>query len=261
MRKIQRSQIFITGDKHRNYKSVIQFCHQNKTTFEDILIILGDAGFNYYGDRRDEKLKDKLSRCRVTLFCIHGNKENRPQNIDTYETKIFHNDYVYYEKKYPNLLFAHDGGVYEFDGKSAIVLGGAHSVDKNFRINNNLPWWEDEIPTTEVKKEFVTALQNRDNQIDYILTHTVPLKYEPVEMFLSQQKKKKHIWGNRIRNRTSNLNFEPDINKDLEKWLDKIEERTQYQKWYAGHYHTDKCIEKLRIMYHDIQILGSDSYE
>ena len=65
---------YITGDKHRNLKDVERFCKQMNTRKKDVLIILGDAGLNYYGDERDEELKKSVSALNITLFCIHGNK-------------------------------------------------------------------------------------------------------------------------------------------------------------------------------------------
>ena len=47
---------FITGDKHRNFKYVKNFCRDMNTRRKDVIIILGDSGFNYYEDERDVKL-------------------------------------------------------------------------------------------------------------------------------------------------------------------------------------------------------------
>ena len=75
---------FITGDKHRRFDRVKEFCREVNTRPKDVLIILGDTGFNYYDDKRDDELKKEISQLPVTLFCLHGNKENRPQNVGTY---------------------------------------------------------------------------------------------------------------------------------------------------------------------------------
>lgn len=44
---------YITGDTHRDFERIILFCLENKTTRDDVLIILGDAGINYYGGIKD----------------------------------------------------------------------------------------------------------------------------------------------------------------------------------------------------------------
>ena len=43
--------IYITGDKHADFKDAFYFCYANKTTIKDTLIVLGDAGINYYTDK------------------------------------------------------------------------------------------------------------------------------------------------------------------------------------------------------------------
>ena len=48
---------YITGDTHRDFDRVEKFCEENGTTADDVLIILGDAGINYYLDRDDEVLR------------------------------------------------------------------------------------------------------------------------------------------------------------------------------------------------------------
>ena len=45
------------------------------------------------------------------------------------------------------------------------------------------------------------------------------------------------------------------IDKSTEKWLQTIEDRLTYKKWYAGHYHIEKCTGKLEILYHNIHEL------
>ena len=82
--------IYITGDKHSDFREVFYFCYANKTTLDDILIVLGDAGINYYANEKDNNLKDSLNKYYpITFFCIHGNHEERPENIKTYKAKNF----------------------------------------------------------------------------------------------------------------------------------------------------------------------------
>ena len=141
--------IYITGDKHGNYSDIFNFCNKYKTSINDIMIILGDAGINYYLDERDYILKEKLKELPITLFCIHGNHEERPYNISTYKTKIFKNGIVYYEEKYPNILFAKDAQIYDFNNNKTLVIGGAYSIDKNFRLIMGYNWYKSEQPNNE----------------------------------------------------------------------------------------------------------------
>ena len=38
----------------------------------------------------------------------------------------------------------------------------------------------------------------------------------------------------------------------MEEYLDVICEKLQYKMWYCGHYHTDKRVDNVRFLYHDI---------
>ena len=40
-----------------------------------------------------------------------------------------------------------------------------------------------------------------------------------------------------------------------EEWLGEIEEKLDYKRWYCGHYHTVKKIDKMQFMFEDIDVL------
>ncbi len=224
--------IYITGDKHGDYSDIINFCFKYKTRIKDIMIILGDAGINYFLDGRDYALKEILSRLPITFFCIHGNHEERPYNIKTYNTKQFHNGKVYYEVKYPNILFASDGEIYNLNKKKALVIGGAYSIDKDFRLKNGYKWYPSEQPDEKIKK-YIKDVVKQSNKINAVFSHTCPFKYMPYEAFIQGIDQSK-------------------VDNSTEKFLDEIESNLDYDEWYCGHYHIDKKIKKLRFMMNDI---------
>lgn len=78
--------------------------------------------------------------------------------------------------------------------------------------------------------------------IDLVLSHTVPLKYEPREVFLP----------------TINQSC---VDKATEIWLDTLEVKLNYKRWYAGHYHIEKKIDNLQIMHENIEELYAQKYE
>ena len=125
--------VFVTGDMHGSLVKIRNFCEKMHTTKEDILVILGDAGINYYGWYYDHLKKEELEKCPITLFMIHGNHEMRPHTILTYQLREWHGGQVWYEEEYPSLLFAKDGDIFDFNGKKTFVIGGAYSVDKKQR--------------------------------------------------------------------------------------------------------------------------------
>ena len=171
----------------------------------------------------------------ITLFCIHGNHEQRPATIPSYIEQEWHGGTVYVEEQFPSILFAKDGEVYDLNGMRAIAIGGAYSIDWMLRIPGR-NWWPDEQPSDEVKTHVENNLDQIGWKVDVVLSHTVPLKYAPVEQFLpgiDQQK----------------------VDKSTERWLDSIEDRLQYRMWYAGHYHTTKRVNRLQIMFEDYKVL------
>ena len=238
---------FITGDKHRNFTNVRQFCRDMNTRKKDVLIVLGDAGFNYFEDDRDKKLKEEVCNLNITLFCLHGNKEKRPQNIDTYGIRSFYGGKVFYEPKYPNILFAIDGEIYTFNEKKYIVIGGAHSVDKIRCIEENKPFWNDEMPDDLIKSKVENRLIEENNGIYGVLTHTCPISYLPTEMFISTRENS--VYKKKTKNQKK---YKLDIDRSTEKWLGELEKKINYEVWYCGHYHVDKEIDNMVMMYQNI---------
>lgn len=224
--------IILKGDTHGTFDEVFEFCEEYETTTDDVMVILGDAGINYHLDNRDVDLKEELSNLPITLFCIHGNHEERPSNISSYKEKIWHGGIVLYEEEYPSILFAHDGEIYEFDGRKAIVIGGAYSIDKFYRISGGAPWFEDEQPDEAIKTYVEAQLKKVNWRVDFVFSHTAPLSYEPREAFLP------------------NID-QSSVDKSTEEWLDTIEQKLDYDEWYCGHYHVDMNKGKVRILFED----------
>jgi len=63
--------IYITGDTHGDFRNVERFCKKMQTSKDDVLIILGDAGTNYYGSEQDKRKKKYLESLPITIFAIH----------------------------------------------------------------------------------------------------------------------------------------------------------------------------------------------
>lgn len=229
--------IYLTGDTHGDFQRIAHFCARMHTKPSDIMIILGDAGINFHGGWRDLRKKEFISALPITLFCIHGNHEKRPATIPSYAEQEWHGGIVYVEEQFPSILFAKDGEVYDLNGLRAIVIGGAYSIDWMLRIPGR-SWWSDEQPSPEIKARVEAKLQQLDWKVDVVLSHTVPLKYEPVEVFLPGIDQRK-------------------VDKSTEQWLDRIEDRLQYGKWYAGHYHTSKHIDSMQLLFTDFDVFAT----
>lgn len=227
--------IYITGDIHRDFSRIYKL----EKDIDNMLIVLGDVGINYYLNEEDKNYKEYLKKHKLKLFCVRGNHEERPENISTYKEVEMFGGKVFIEEEYPNLIFAKDGETYNIDGKKILVIGGAYSIDKQYRLLHGYKWFKDEQLT---KKEMDTILDKVNGKhFDIVLTHTCPYKYEPREVFMQGLDQSK-------------------VDKSMEHFLDKIEENINYDKWYCGHYHTEKQVDKLEFMFGRIKIFNKDEY-
>ena len=213
LRQMPEYVVYLAGDTHGWFDRIEAFCRERDMEQENTFIILGDVGLNYFGDFRDWPGKEQLARLPCTFFCIHGNHEQRPTPLMGYQRSEYHGGAVWVEPQYPNIVFAIDGEVYDFCGHSCLVIGGAYSVDKWYRLARGFHWWPDEQPSEEIRREVETVLERRDWQVDVVLSHTCPLKYEPREVFLKGLD-------------------QSTVDKSTEEWLGKIELRLRYQRWY-----------------------------
>lgn len=170
--------IYITGDTHRDFSRIYKL----KKDSDNMLILLGDVGINYYLNEEDKNCKEYLKKLKLKLFCVRGNHEERPENISTYKEVEMFGGKVFIEEEYPNLVFAKDGETYNIDGKKILVIGGAYSVDKQYRLLHGYEWFKDE-QLTEIEMDNILN-KIKGMHFDIVLTHTCPYKYEPREVFI-----------------------------------------------------------------------------
>lgn len=229
--------IYITGDCHGQFMHILEFCKEHNTTTNDVLIILGDVGLNYYGENstRDIVAKKFVSRLPITLFCIRGNHEFRPTALqDAYISTYFHGR-VIRENKYPNIIYALDGVEYLMNDKRCLVIGGAYSVDKYYRLEHGWNWFANEQLDTTEKRSIIQKLNHSHNkQFDYVLTHTCPERYIPREWFLP-------------------MVDQSTVDNSMETFLDDVSNIIDYKKWYCGHYHGEKTIDNVEFLYNSIK--------
>ena len=230
---------YITGDIHRSTARLAMFCEEHMLTTEDIIVLLGDVGSNYYLDQRDIPVKEALCQLGVQLLCIHGNHEERPEVIESYHEVQWHGGTVYVEDAFPNLLFAKDGEVYDLAGHNCIAIGGAYSPDKEIRLLRGWKWFPDEQPSDAIKARVEKKLEHLSWKVDAVLTHTCPESYIPVEALLSGID-------------------QSTVDSGTEEWLGKLEKKLDYHTWYCGHFHCDASIGKVHFLYNDWKKLESE---
>lgn len=238
---------FITGDIHRtDYERFNQFGYiqEDLSNSENYVIVLGDFGINFYTHTSDFRIKefynDLAQIYNFYFIAIRGNHEYRPEDIPSYKKVIIDEENLagqfLIEPEFPRLLFCYSYGQFKIGNKLFYQIGGAYSVDKEYRLMTGKTWVENEQLSPE-EREFIEQDLNdyKDITFDYVLTHTCPLTWEPTHLFLSGINQSK-------------------VDKSTEIWLDKIEKNINYKKWFFGHYHADEVVnEKAEMLFRSIK--------
>ncbi len=232
----------ITGDLHGDFQSIKELFDGGYDKESYALIILGDAGFNYYLNKTDRKGKERVQSWGCLIYCVRGNHEERPEYLpnikEAYDEIV--NGYVYYEELYPNIRYFKDGSIYNLNGYSTLVIGGAYSIDKAYRlaqakakgynIDEWCGWFKGEQLTEEERKQI--SKDTKDLVIDFVLSHTCPYSWQPYDLFLSQ------------------IN-QVDVDKTMEEWLETIKDQIVVNKaWLFGHFHDDRIVRPHAEMYY-----------
>ena len=184
------NRIFIRGDTHGDFSWLPAWCEENHTTTDDALIILGDACIMYYEQEniRQRMLKEFITYQPITLLCVRGNHEARPNNYSSTQFKVWEDDPiipsgVYFESDFPNILYIADGSTFSLNNKRCLVIGGAYSVDKEYRLLNGWQWFPNEQLSFSEQDQCYNLFKKND--FDLILTHTCPYDWRPTDLFLS----------------------------------------------------------------------------
>lgn len=225
------NRVYVTGDTHGNFDRIKKWCdEQGDLTVDDVLIILGDAGINYYQNTRDMILKQEISSMPITLLCLHGNHEERPENCFGYTLEHVEelNCDCWIQEIFPNIIFPKDGKM-TINGTKFLLMGGAYSVDKPLRQLYGWPWFESE-QMSDQEMDRIREIVKEDPEYDFVLTHTCPMKYEPTHLFMKGVNQSK-------------------VDKRMERFLDEIEETVRYKQWLFGHYHADEKLDNNFILY------------
>ncbi len=236
--------VYITGDLHGHLD--INKLSDNKLRKlginikkDDYLIILGDFGLPFLDVDIEDENSDYnywikwLSERPYTICFIDGNHENF-NFWDNQPITDWMGGKVQIHPKAKNVIHLMRGEVYIIENKKYFTFGGAHSIDKERRIEN-ISWWSKEDATFEDKQNASINLKKHNYKVDYILTHTPPSLLT------------KKLWEHY---------YIPDLTAEL---LDCFVNKIEYKYWFAGHLHIDEIFkeEKTILLYDLIESVDS----
>jgi 3-oxoacid CoA-transferase subunit A len=245
----------MTGDTHGQVAMRLDNIVRNMEIVnpaETAVIILGDVGLNFYCNKSENKKKAQLKKYGLRIYCVRGNHEERPENLG-FET-IFDEDVmgnVYVDPSNDDIRYFEDGGEYIINNHSVLVIGGAYSVDKYWRLQRAAAanqsftgWFKDEQLTREEMNDIQVNVAGK--QFDFVFTHTCPIGWEPSDLFLGAVD-------------------QSTVDKTMEIWLDEIKNTFEWKVWCFGHYHADRlerpCVEQMFQTYEDLEVIWNRWYD
>ncbi len=244
--------IYITGDTHGDYRrfSVPIFPEQKQMTKDDYVIICGDFGF-WSDDKEQYYWLKWLDEKPFTTLWVDGNHENYDL-LATYPEEEWNGGMI--QRIRPSILHLMRGQVFTIDGCRIFTFGGAQSHDiddgilepddpnlalKRKRLDregaayrvNHVSWWKEELPSAEECEVGRRNLEKVGNMVDFVVTHCAPTD---VQRLLDEEE----------------FEYVPDRLTD---YLEEVEHRLDFKKWFFGHYHQNKNVtDRFLLLYEQI---------
>lgn len=213
-----KNKIIFIGDIHGQFGKLIfdikRYDHQDA-----YLIQVGDFGVgfhkpNYY-KLEFEHLNKELIKRNCHLYAIRGNHDDPEYFVTTNNPFGLSNITLLQDYSELNLL-----------DKSILLIGGAVSIDRRFRIEGN-SYWSDEVFSLKLDHEF----PYKDRQYDIVVTHTRPAVCGAFKGFDNIKK-----WCDQ----------DPDLQNDLieeGQSLDYLYNQTKPKTHIYGHFHQSLTVD------------------
>lgn len=232
------SRIFITGDTHGSYdmtKLSRRHFQEGKTlTKNDYVIICGDFGCVWGGEleKSDKWWQNWLDEQPWTTLWIDGNHENHDL-LQTYPVEQWHGGRIH--KINNSIYHLIRGEVFTINDKTIFTFGGGYSTDRAYR-KEGVSWWKGELPTHEEVNYALQSLEKYNNHVDIILTHDAPRDIKEYLGFYN----------------LCDMSVYGEEYEDIHSTLYFFKKNIVFQDWYLGHYHIDKDIGNMHILYNEI---------
>lgn len=233
--------IYVTGDTHGDYDwsklNTTNWPEQKSLNKSDYLIICGDVAVRWFDTRpygslhpQDKYIIEWYENKPFTTLFVDGNHENFNALYEYPVTewnggKVHQiSDSVYHLMR---------GQVFTIDGKTFFTMGGAASIDK-YRREENVSWWDAEMPNREELEEGIANLEKYNFKVDYVVTHCCGTSLIPALLPFGGE------------------------SDTLTSYFDHLELdfKLDFTHWYFGHYHKDRQIDsKHTCLYQNVEKL------
>lgn len=205
--------LYVTGDIHADIRR-LKGRAAKQLKKGDILLVCGDFGFLWDGSPKELRLLDWLGKRPYQILFIEGTHDNIDL-LSGYPEETLYGGQV--RRVSGNCCQLLRGECYEIEGKRVFALGGGESTDMDIRVEGET-WWSRELPSAEELAHARETLASLNQQVDYIITHSVA---PSVNKFLDREQMQINL---------------------LLAFLNEISETVQFKRWYFGSCHLDKAI-------------------
>ncbi|MDR2435074.1 MAG: metallophosphoesterase [Treponema sp.] len=203
-------------------------------------VILGDGGFLWPGnDRYDAFNYRTLARRPFPVLSVIGNHEPM-LGMTLPEADIGIGGAVYLVHKKPLVAYLKRGKVYQIDGFKFLVMGGALSIDREYRIPGR-SWWKEEYWSARERADLLELLET-ENEFDYVLSHTGP---DSVNFGL---------FGGLFPGSQKFTDEVAELNET-------VDAKINCKGWFCGHWHQDRLYRDeakqrfYQYLYRDVELL------
>lgn len=249
--------LYVFGDIHGPVEigklTPRRFPAEPTLTEEDYVVVCGDFGFPFLPtDVLDEekipfdlpfarrqavqnrrayaKWVDWLAQRPYQILFVDGNHDNHAF-WNAQPVEVWNGGMINRLPDAPNVIHLRRGEYYTIAGKTFWAMGGASSIDREYRIEG-YSWWPQELLSLQEMEHGLQTLETHGNQVDYILTHTLPRVLIPIYFGRYSFRENDPVSG----------------------YLDEVYRRVKgLKQWYCGHMHADIAKEgyRLTVLYED----------
>ena len=153
--------IAFAGDWHANTAWAVRAVRHAKDNGASVIIHTGDFGYDYTTEFA-LVLEEALAEAGILLLFVRGNHDD-PDFLDNLDG----ND-LGFKPVTSHIWYIPQGKSWTWDGVRFLGLGGAHSIDRLFRVEG-VSWWARE--TISTVDAFKAAHQG---EVDVMITHDCP---------------------------------------------------------------------------------------
>jgi predicted phosphodiesterase len=220
--------VYVVGDTHGSILDTNKLSNKRfKATEDDVVIQLGDFGWVWYPigtNKEQEYWLDNLANKPYSLYVVLGNHENYDIIFNLpleYIDEVQGLCYVL-KRSTGNIYFFERGGIYTIQGKTFLCIGGALSIDREYR-NDGTSWWHQEYLSYTEELKCLTNLDKHNWEVDFMLTHTCPTS--------------------QVSNFTID-DYSPKYDDKVASFIHKIvrDKRFKCPENHFGHFHLDKIV-------------------